>query len=234
MHAAHITVELQKFQILMSPRVSSPVIRIRPAAQPSLVAVVKGRRPGPCHLYHHRFPEHTVTDPLGSRLRSHSGNPAHGLVCPGQETGMIVVRKLIHGHHDGRHLHPAHMIIHSPEESFSIAIEMAVILIAVLLHSGQEPCDRFHKCIVIHNGIPFISLKPAVGISIMLRQNQRLRIRLFYGLPELLPEIMVKLTAVSQVRRHIQTPSVHAVRRRNPFPCNIQNIFLQFWRLLVI
>mgnify|MGYP002509013941 CR=1 FL=1 len=44
----------------------------------------------------------------------------------------------------------------------------------------------------------------------MLRQYNGIGIRLFYGPPEFLPKVMIKLRRMSQICGHIQTPAVWA------------------------
>ena len=46
--------------------------------------------------------------------------------------------------------------------------------------------------------------------------------------------MMVKLIAVPQICRHIQSPPVHIIRRRNPFLSYLQDRFAKCLRFLVI
>ena len=105
------------------------------------------------------------------------------------------------------------MMLHSAPEAVRIAEKVFPIIVAVLLHSRQEPCHRLHKRIIVHDGVPFISLQPVARISVMLRQNDSLRVRFLYCLAELLPEIVVVLLTVSEIRRNVQSPAIGIERR---------------------
>ena len=120
-----------------------------------------------------------------------------------------------------------HMCFHSTDKRITISIEILSVLITMLLHACQEPGQRFHKSIIVHNSIPFISLKPSFRISIMFCQNNCIGICFFYRFPEIFPELMVKFIAVSQICCYIQSPSIYIVRRRNPFLSYMQNIVIK-------
>ena len=119
-----------------------------------------------------------------------------------------------------------HMSLHSPNKGITVSIKVIPALITVLLHARQEPGQRFHKGIVVHNRIPLIPLQPALRISVMLCQNDRIGICLLYSFPEILPELMVKFIAVPKICRYIQSPSIYIIRRRNPLLTNLQNLII--------
>ena len=104
----------------------------------------------------------------------------------------------------------------------------------MLFHSGQEPGYGLHKRVIVHHSIPFPAVQPVRGIPVMLGNDQGVRIGGFHPFPEILPEFVVALLAVSQVCRDIQPPSVNAVRRGHPFLGNLQDLFPQFRRALVV
>ena len=156
------------------------------------------------------------------------------MICPRQKSGMIVIGQFIHCCLQGRRIKICHMMHHCIFKCLRIPIHIFPVLIAVFLHTGQEPCKGFHKCIVVHQRIPLISLKPAVCIAVVFSQNQRVWIHFLYCPAELTPELMIILLGKAEIRRHIQTPAIHTVRRLQPFSCYIHNIFFQLWRLLVI
>ena len=68
----------------------------------------------------------------------------------------------------------------------------------------------------------------------MLRQNQRIGIRGFYHIAEVSPELVVELGAMSQIRRHVQTPSVGVVGRGYPLSPNLKNIPVQLRGTLIV
>ena len=113
---------------------------------------------------------------------------------------------------DGWRLHRCHMMAHHTDKMVCISPQILPSLITVLLHPGEKPCEWFHKCIVVHNSIPLITLKPFSWIPIMLGKDQRLRIGLLDGYAEFLPELMIKLVGITEICRHIQTPSIHIIR----------------------
>ena len=133
-----------------------------------------------------------------SRLfRPRSLDTSYHLIGPGKETGMVMVGQLVHGRHHRVGLHTAHMVSHGVKKSLTISPYAPVITVAVFLHAGQKPRDRFHERVVIHDGIPLIPLQPGSRIPVVLRQNQRLRIGLFYGLAEPAPEFVIIFRRVS-------------------------------------
>ena len=147
---------------------------------------------------------------------------------------MVVVGELVHGRHHRVGLHTAHMIFHCIKKCFPITPQAAVIAVTVLFHAGQEPCDRLHERIVIHDGVPLVAFQPGCRVTVMLCKNQHIRINLLHGLPEPAPERMVVFRGVAQVGCHIQTPSVNGIRRGHPLPCNIQYILYQLVGIFII
>ena len=119
------------------------------------------------------------------------------------------------------------MMIHSADKALFISQKILPVGVTVLLHTGQKPGDRLHKGIIIHHRIPFIPLKPGAGVPVMLRQNQRIRIRLLHRFSESFPEIMIKSTAVSQIRGNIQTPAVN-IKFPHPIAAHLAEILLYF------
>lgn len=135
-----------------------------------------------------------------------------------------MVGKFIHGNLQGRGGKACHMVAHGPQEAVYIAIEISPVIVAVLLHTGQKPGDRFHKGVIIHNGIPFFASQPVFGISVVLRQNDCIGVGLFYGPTEGFPEKVIVFRTVSQIGRYIQPPAVSIVRLGYPFGGNFHDI----------
>ena len=106
-----------------------------------------------------------------------------------------------------------HMMCHRPDKVIDVTEKFFSGLITVLFHSCQKPCDRLHECIIVHDGIPLVTFKPVARIPVMFRKDQCIRIRIFHGCSEFLPEIMVIFIAASQICCHIQTPSIYIIRR---------------------
>ena len=86
---------------------------------------------------------------------------------------------------------------HGSPEALCITEQILSVVIAVLLHTGEEPGHGLHERIVVHDSIPFVALQPVSSIAVMLCQNDCLRIGLFYRFPEFLPEMMIELLAVT-------------------------------------
>ena len=104
----------------------------------------------------------------------------------------------------------------------------------MLFHTGQEPGYRFHEGIIIHDAVPFMAVQPGGGVTVMLRNDQRIGIDGFDTVTEGLPEFMVEFSAVPQVRRNIQAPAVDAIRRRKPFFGDFIHFFTQVGRIFII
>ena len=126
---------------------------------------------------------------------------------------MVVVGQLIHGHVYRWSQESGHVIVHRALERVIITQKVTAELVAVLLNTAEEPCDRLHERIVVHDSIPLISLQPALWITIVLSQNYRIRICLFNISPELPPELVVVLWGMSQIRSHVKSPSICIIRR---------------------
>ena len=130
-----------------------------------------------------------------------------------KESGMVVVGQLIHGHIYRWSKESGHVIVHRALERVIITQKVTAELVTVLLNTAEEPCDRLHKRIVVHDSIPLISLQPALRITVVLRQNNGIRISLFYISPELPPELVIVLRGMSQIRSHVKSPSIRIVWR---------------------
>ena len=126
------------------------------------------------------------------------------------------------------------MMLHRIHKMVCISEKIAAIFITVFLHPGQKPGDRLHKCIVIHNAVPFIALQPVTRISIVLGKDQCMWICFFYCLTKFLPKFMIVLIASSKVCRNIQSPAVYIIRRWNPFLCDTKNILFQLFWIFII
>ena len=127
-----------------------------------------------------------------------------------------------------------HVILHCPDKSFTVSKQIFSVLITVFLHTSQEPCQRFHERIIVHNCIPFITLEPSFRITIMFSQNDCIRISSLNCFAEIFPEFMVKLIAVTQVCCHVKSPSIYVVRCRYPFLSYMKNIVIKFLRTFII
>ena len=147
---------------------------------------------------------------------------------------MVMIGKLVHGCIESRHVKRTHMVLHGADERPAVPVQILPVFVAVLLHAGEEPGDRFHERVIVHDGIPFVSPKPAFRIAVVFRKDQRFRIRLFHCPAEIFPELMVEFIGVSQVRSHIQTPAVYGIRRRHPFFPHFQYMIVQFPGAFVI
>ena len=67
----------------------------------------------------------------------------------------------------------------------------------------------------------------------MLRVDDGIWVGLFYIFPEILPELVIEIGGQTQISRHVQTPAVHVIRRRNPFPGNAHDIIVKLLRGLI-
>ena len=83
------------------------------------------------------------------------------------------------------------MIFHSTDKTVTVSQHSLAVLIAVFFHTGQKPGNRLHECVIVHDGIPLISLKPTLGLSIVFGQNDCIWIGFFYIFPEISPELMI-------------------------------------------
>ena len=148
----------QQHLILMSPGIRSAVVRICETTDTGLISVIDCRSTRPCHLDHNAFPEDCLIDTLFRSLGSQCIGTSHLMICSRQETGMIMVGQFIHCHLPAGHGETGGMMPHSTPEALGIAEQILPVVIAVFLHTGQKPGHGLHECIVVHNGIPFISL----------------------------------------------------------------------------
>jgi len=209
----HVFVELYKLLILVSPRIGSSIIRVCPAAHTSLIPIIYGRSPRPCHLEHNSLSEYSLVHALISSIRSHGVKSSDLSVGSRKESGMVVVGQLIHGHVYRWSKESGHVIVHSTLKCIVVAKQISAELVAVLFNTAEEPCDRFHECIIVHDRIPLVTLQPALWITIVLSQNYRIRICLFNISPELAPELVVVLWGMSQIRSHVKSPSICIIWR---------------------
>ena len=147
---------------------------------------------------------------------------------------MVVVGKLIHGNLQGGSGKVRHMVVHGSHKALRISIHIDPVVITVLLHSGQKPRHGLHKGIIIHHGIPLSAVQPLSGTSVVLCDYDGIRIRLPDRLAEHLPEIVVELRRMAQIRCHIKPPSVRIIGRGYPFSRNTQHIIKQILGSLII
>ena len=126
------------------------------------------------------------------------------------------------------------MIIHGSHKCIRITQQITTELITVFLNTSQEPGNRLHKCIIVHNGIPLIALQPFLWISIMLCQYNCIWICLFDCVTEHSPELVIIFLRMSEICCYIQSPTIHIIWRGHPFLCYIQNIFHQFWGIFIV
>ena len=104
----------------------------------------------------------------------------------------------------------------------------------MLFHTGEEPGDRLHEGVIVHDGIPFTAVQPGGGVSVMFRNDQGIRVDRLDPLTEGGPETVVELGTVSQVCRYVQAPAVDAVGRGEPFFSNLINHLAQFRGIFII
>ena len=132
-------------------------------------------------------------------------------------------------------LKTGHIVFHGALKIADFPFQFRSRLITVLLHPRQKPGQRLHKRVIIHNRIPLIALfQPVLRIAVMFRQNNCIRIRRLYGLPEIAPESVIILRGVTKISRDVESPSVGIIGRRHPFCRNPHNIFVKLPRSLVI
>ena len=147
---------------------------------------------------------------------------------------MIMIGQFVHGHLPAGHGKACGVVLHGAPETIGISQKILSEIVAVFLHSCQKPGHRLHKGIVIHHRIPLIALEPVTGIAVMLCQHDSIGIGLLHGFAEILPEVMIELLAVTQICCHIQSPAVCIVRRRYPFFCNPEYIFVKLLGAFII
>ena len=172
----------------MTPRISSSIVRIRPSADTGLIPIVNSRCSRPRHLHDHSLPHNSIMDAFFSCLCPFALNSSNLSIGSCKESWMIVIGQLIHGHIERIILKAWHMMTHSTFKCLRIAQQIISSLITVFFYTGQEPCDRLHKCLIVHHGIPFIPFKPWSRICIIFSQNQGIRICFFDCFSETFPE----------------------------------------------
>ena len=232
--ADEIPVQVNEAFVLMPPGIGATVVRIRPAYLTGFVRVIYGGRAGPGHLDGHGLAEDPLVDPRPGGGGAESRRTPDHPVGPREETGMIVVRQLVHRAHEGGVLKPGHFVLHDAEEGGAILIQVIPVGIGMLFHACEEPGDGLHKSVVVHDGVPFLPVQPGTGIAVMLGQDQGVGVDGLDPLAEALPELMVKLRTVAHVRGYVQPPSVNTVGRGEPFLRDLQDLLAQLGRILVI
>ena len=83
------------------------------------------------------------------------------------------------------------MVHHGSPEIVGVIELVGAEIVTVLLHAGKEPGKGLHESIVVHDGVPLISLQPCCGRAVMLRQYYGIRIGFLNGLAEILPEFVI-------------------------------------------
>ena len=68
-----------------------------------------------------------------------------------------MIGQFIHRHLQRLRIKSRHIMPHGAKESICIPDKISSVFIAVFLHTGQKPGEWFHKCIVVHHGIPLIT-----------------------------------------------------------------------------
>ncbi len=221
--------------VLMAPWIGPAVIGISKASHTGFIAVVDRRRPRPGHLQQDCLPHDLHIDALECRCRSQPVRPPHNAVGPCQEAGVVMIGQFIHS--DPERIIGHGIPVHAgdrPPEGIRIAIAFLIAGVAVLFHAREEKCDRLHEELIVHDGVPLIPLQPHLGVRVILGDNDCLRVRLFDRLAKPLPETVVKFRRIPQVGSHIQAPSVGVIGRRYPLAADLQDIFAQFLRVLII
>ncbi len=166
--ADQILVEGDEFLIFLAPGIGAAAVGIRKAAKAGLVAVVNRRCAHPGHLHNDTLSEHRLVDALGCGVGAQGIGSAHLMIGAGQEAGVIVIGKLVHGHLPAWHGKTGGVMAHGAPKTVRVAQKVLPEVVAVLLHACQEPGHRLHEGIVVHDRIPFISLEPVPGGAVML------------------------------------------------------------------
>ena len=233
MYPYHLFVKLKQLPIFFTPRIGSSIVRICKPTQAHFVSIVNRRSSYPCHLNCHRFSHNRTVDSFLRSLRSHMFGAADNMIRTGQESGMIMIGQLVHCHLQRRCKHACHKVTHRTYKIIRISPQICPAFIAVFLHSGKEPCQRLHKRVIVHDTVPLVTLEPFNRISVMLCQDQCIRIRLFYLFSETFPKHVVIFIAAPQICSYIQPPPVYIIGRRYPFPSDVHYILLKFRRVLI-
>ena len=198
----------------MAPGVGPAVVRVGKTAQPRLVAVVDGRGTGPGHLEQYSLAHDLHVDIGHGRFSSQIMGAADDAVGAGQKARVVVVGEFIHA--DAQSCIGHGILVHvqdRPPEGVGITVVLLSLGVAVFLHAGEEECDGLHEKLVVHDGVPFFALQPVLGVSVVLGQNDGVRVCLFDSLAEALPEVVVKLRGIAEVGCDIQSPAIGIVGR---------------------
>ena len=121
MHPDRSLVERQHLPVLMAPWIRPAVVRIRKATDACLISVVNRRCPRPCHLHDDRLAHHLRAHIFARRIAAKMLHTSDVMIRTRQKAGMIVIRKLIHSHLQGRPEEGCHMIHHCSFEAVRIA-----------------------------------------------------------------------------------------------------------------
>ena len=221
--------------VLAAPGIGPAVVRVGESSHSRFVPVINRRGSRPGHLQQHRLAHDLHAHVFHSSCRAQILQPADHTVCAGQKARVIVVGQLVHADLKGRRrkgfLAGAEG---SSPENLRVAVALLIAGIAVFIHSGEEKSHRFHEELVVHDGIPLVSLQPFPGIHIVFRDDDRFGVGLLDSLAEPFPENMVEGLGIAQIRRHVQTPAVSAVRRGHPLAGDPKDILTELLRLLVV
>ena len=146
-----------------------------------------------------------------------------------------MVGKLVHAAHQRRLRHVLLPLpLHGCPESVRVADKTGVIGVVVLLHACQEPGDRIHESLVVHDRVPLFAAQPVRRIHIVLGEDEGIGIRFFDHFAEALPEVVVEDLGMAKVRCHIQSPAVRVVGGRYPFGCHPKDLVAQLHGLFVV
>ena len=221
--------------VLVPPWIGPAVVGICKSSKSRLVPIINGRRTRPGHLQQNRLTHDLHAHIFHGCRRPQVLRPADHAVGAGQKTGVVMVGQLIHADLESRCRQGllARAQYSSPED-FRIPVALFISGIAVLLHAGEEIRHGLHEELIVHDGVPFVPLKPFPGIHIVFCYDDSLGIGLLDRFAETLPEFMVKALGITEIRRDVQTPSVRTVRRRDPFAGNVENVLAEALGLFII
>src|SRR5699024_3463409 len=130
-----IFMKSDQFLVFSSPGIGSPIIRVGKTAESCFVSIIDGRRSRPCHLDYHSLPEDGLVYILLGSFTSQIFYPSHFMIGSCKETGVIMIRQLIHGSHQRRRIETGHMIFHRADKTVTISQHALVKFITVFLHS---------------------------------------------------------------------------------------------------
>ncbi len=234
MHTAEVIMELDQLEVLVAPRVRTAAVRLGPAGHAGFVAVVEGRCARPGHL-HHR--PQTIECRGNANIRSGRtarADAADGLVCPRHKAAVVMIRELVHRAENRVLRHAGHMVEDRVEEHLTVPAHRLVFRVGVLLHTGQEPGHRFHEGIVVHDGIPLVTLQPAERVAVVLGEDDGLRIRFFHHHAELLPEHVVVGRGVAEIGGDIETPAIDIIWCTHPLASDLEDRFCKLTGALIV